>query len=185
MSLVRLARFGAIGSMVLLLVACASSPNELAPTSPPQTSAGGGASTVNPATPAPTASSNSYKVGDRIKIGDEEYFTIVEVDPAVEPGEFLKPDKGNKWVAVLVEIEGINPEGATYNPFYFSIKDGNGFEYNFSAFGKEPSLQSGNDLAPGKKVRGWVTFEVPEDATGLVVSYEAGVFADAVEVELD
>jgi hypothetical protein len=131
--------------------------------------------------PAP---SGAYKVGDRVKLGDEEYFAVTQVDPAVKATGAFKPAAGKKWVAALIQIEGINPDGATYNPFYFKARDGDGFEYNFSAFGKEPKLQSGNDLKPGAKVQGWVTFEVPAETKSLTLVYAAGFFADAVEVTL-
>lgn len=135
---------------------------------------------------APTATtSDAYGIGDRVRIGDQEFFVVLEVDLNVKNDGVFKPDAGNKWIAALVEIEGIDPNGASYNPFYFTLRDGDGFEYNFSAFGKDPALQSSNDLKPGKKVRGWVTFEVPKGATGLLLLYEAGFIADEVEVELD
>lgn len=66
---------------------------------------------------APTPEPSGYKTGDRIKLGEEEFFAVVEVDPQVDPTDVFKPDAGNKWVAALVEIEGIDPNGATYNPF--------------------------------------------------------------------
>jgi hypothetical protein len=80
--------------------------------------------------------------------------------------------------------QGINPDGATYNPFYFKARDGDGFEYSFSAFGKDPQLKSGNDLKPGAKVQGWVTFEVPTATKSLTMIYAAGFFSDPVEVTL-
>jgi hypothetical protein len=115
------------------------------------------------------------KVGDKIRLGDSEFFTAKKV--IRWPGQqFLKPEPGNQFVAVLVEIEGIDADGASYNPFYFSVKDPDGFEYNFNAFGKEPQLQSGNQLAPGDKVTGWVTFEVPKKAKRLTLVYSPDVF---------
>jgi uncharacterized protein DUF4352 len=151
------------------------------PQGPSPTASTAAGSQAAASTPVPS----TYKAGDRIKLGEEEFFAIVEVDPEVKPTDVFKPDAGNKWVAALVEIEGINPDGATYNPFYFKVRDAEGFEFTFSAFGKEPMLQSGNELQPGKKVRGWVTFEIPIASTGLVLIYAPGIFTEPVEVSLD
>lgn len=116
----------------------------------------------------------------RLQLGTEEYFTFVEVDLAVDTtGMVSQPDAGNVLVAVLVEIEGINPDGAAYGPSFFTLRDdAQGFEYHASPFGMEPQLQSSNDLAPGDTVRGWVNFEVPEAAAEaaapLVLIYAPG-----------
>lgn len=136
-------------------------------------------------TPTTATPAGAYKVGDRINLDDEQYFAVVQVDPAFKGDGVFKPDADKLWVATLVEIEGINPNGASYNPFYFKIRDGEGFEYNFSAFGKEPQLQSSNDLKPGQKVKGWVTFEVPKTAKNLTLVYSPGFMAEPVEVALN
>lgn len=133
--------------------------------------------------PSPPA---AYVIGDRIQLGEEEYFGVAEVDLAVPGTDFIQPDPGNKWIAALVEIEGINPDGATYNPFFFKVRDEQGFEYDASLFGgKEPALQSSNELQPGTKIKGWVTFEVPETATTFALVYAPGFFTEPVEVALN
>jgi hypothetical protein len=119
-----------------------------------------------------------------VKLGEEEYFAVIQVDANVKASGLVKPQAGKKWVAALVEIEGINPNGATYNPFFFKVRDAEGFEYNFTPFGKEPQLQSSNDLQPGKKVKGWVNFEVPKGGKAVVLVYTPGFLGEPVEVSL-
>jgi hypothetical protein len=138
------------------------------------------------AAPAETdaTGSGTYAIGDSVKLGDEEYFSLTDVDPAPKVN-LVEPDAGNKFVSVLVEIEGINPNGATYNPFFFTARGDDGFEYNFSAFGKEPQLKSSNDLGPGKKVKGWITFEVPVAAKHVTIVYAPGLFNEPVEIGVD
>ena len=143
-----------------------------------------GATDTPSAAPPSATSAGAYKVGDRIKVGDEEYFTVSQVVPAFPGNDVFKPAADKRWVAALVEIEGINPSGATYNPFYFKVRDEQGFEYNFAPFGKEPSLQSGNDLMPGHMVKGWMTFEVPATAKTLTLVYTPGFLGETVEVVL-
>jgi hypothetical protein len=132
--------------------------------------------------PSPTG---AYAVGDRVKLGDEEYFGVSEVDLDFPGTDLLKPEAGKLWIAALVEIEGINPDGATYNPFFFKVRDEEGFEYNFNAFGKDPQLQSGNELKPGQKVKGWMTFEVPATAKKFTLIYTPGFVGEPVEVALN
>jgi hypothetical protein len=139
---------------------------------------------TDPAASSEPSPPSSYGVGDRIKIGDEEFFAVSEVDLAVPGTEFIGPAAGQKWIAALAEIEGINPDGASYNPFFFKVRDEQGFEYNYNAFGKEPQLQSSNDLQPGQTIKGWVTFEVPDTAQTFTLVYTV-FFNDSVEVVLN
>ena len=191
---------GAVGVIVVLAAvgsAAGGSQNTLAdeprptaltsaaPTSSDTASAPSEAPAASSTEPAETqASSDTYTVGDRVKLGDEEYFSITTVDPAPKV-ELVKPDAGNKYISVLAEIEGINANGATYNPFFFTARGDDGFEYNVSAFGKEPALKSSNDLGPGKSVKGWVSFEIPAAATHLTIVYAPGFFNEPVEVGVD
>jgi hypothetical protein len=124
----------------------------------------------------------AYGVGDRVKLGDEEYISLEKAESGYT-SDFAKPKAGNVNVSFLVAFEGINPSGASYNPFYFKVKDDSGFEYNFNAFGKEPQLASSNDLQPGKISRGWITFEVPKAAKTLTLSYSPGFTGEPVEFE--
>ena len=73
---------------------------------------------------------------------------------------------------------------ASYNPFYFKAKDDQGFEYTLNLLGKEPSLKSSNDLQPGARAKGWVTFEVPSTVTSLTVTYTPGLFGEPVVVKV-
>lgn len=181
-----------IGGVVVVVVlaaigASAGSPNEPAGnlgTSQPSTTAASVAPTEAAVSTAPEPS-GAYGIGDRIKLEEEEYFGVAEVDLDVPGTDVIKPAAGSKWVAALVEIEGINPDGATYNPFFFKVRDAEGFEYNFSAFGKEPQLQSSNELKPGQKVKGWVTFEVPDSDGKLTLVYLPGFLGEPVEVALN
>jgi hypothetical protein len=174
-----------VSILALTATACGTDgDNTLAPSQPEESAE----TSQAPSEPSAAASvtSDAYTVGDRIQLGNEEYFTVVEVDLAVDTtGMVFQPDAGNKFIAALVAIEGINPEGATYNPFFFTVRDDQGFEYNFSPFGKEPALQSSNDLAPGDVVQGWVNFEVPGTAASFVLVYAPGFFNEPVQVSLN
>lgn len=128
-----------------------------------------------PGSTPPSTFGTDYSVGDRVQVGDEQFITLAEFEADWKSdNQFIKPDQGNMFVAFLVEFEGINPEGSSYNPFYFSLIDDQAFEYNFSAFGREPSIKSSNELRPGEKARGWITFEIPKTADTGTLVYEPG-----------
>jgi hypothetical protein len=73
--------------------------------------------------------------------------------------EFFEPAEGNVLYTFLMEFEGLDPDGSSYNPLYFTFTI-EGTEYDWYLFGKEPSLQSG-ELEPGATASGWLTFEAP------------------------
>lgn len=93
-----------------------------------------------------------------------------------------KPDAGNVYVAVLVKITAV--EDADYSPYYAKVRDGDGFEYDFLIVpAKKPSLSAG-ELAPGKSVQGWVTFEVPKGSTGNLTLIYDSIFGEQVDLPL-
>lgn len=130
--------------------------------------------------PSPTVAPGG-SVGSKIQIGDFQYVTLVEAEWS-ESGysEFFAPEDGNVIYAFLLEFEGIDPSGSSYNPFYFDLI-ADGFEFNYSAVGKEPALGSG-DLQPGRTIRGWMSFEAPLTEQ-VVLKYEPvlGLEGDTVE----
>lgn len=183
-----------IGGVVIAVVVLAAigstsggSKNTLAPTSPPEASSAVVATdaasvTEAPATEAPAeaTSPSVYSTGDRVRLGDEEYMTVEKAEKGYT-SDLIKPAAGNINVSFLIAFEGINPSGASYNPFYFKAKDDSGFEYTYSPFGKEPSLSSSNDLQPGKIARGWMTFEIPKSAKTMTLTYTPGFLGEPVE----
>jgi hypothetical protein len=134
-----------------------------------------------PASPVvSTAAPGTHGVGDRVRLGDEEYITLEKAESGFT-SDFARPKAGNVNVSFLFAFEGINPSGASYNPFFFKIQDADGFAYNYSAFGKDPQLSSSNDLKPGKIARGWMTFEVPKSSKTLTISFAPGFLGAPVE----
>ena len=124
-----------------------------------------------PPTPVPTTA-KPFTVGDTQKNGGY-VITLNAVDKQKSFGPISDAKAGNILVAVDITIASEKATGVSVNPFYCTLKDGDSFSYNITAFGKDPSLSSRNDLAVGDKMRGWVTFEVPEKATGFVFEYKS------------
>lgn len=121
---------------------------------------------AEPAAPAPAPA------GQRVAAG-RYALTVMEVrDPAISDNMFIKPEAGNRFVAVLVRVENLSNEPAPYNPLYFKLRDAAGFEYNASLFAAaEPSLKAG-ELPAGDSALGWVTFEIGEAARPTSLKYK-------------
>jgi hypothetical protein len=116
---------------------------------------------VEEATAAPVAG-----VGDTLARDDLE-LTLLKADwkPDISDS-FYKPGKGQKYVSFLVRYEAIE-DGADYNITFWDALDASGKRYEAEVLGQiEPDLTVG-DLAAGKKVQGWVTYEVPAGVNGL------------------
>ncbi len=146
-----------------------------------------GATVPSPASATPVAGSQqpaAHAIGDRIQLGSTEYLTVDQVSSWNGNG-LVKPQPNETLVAVHVTIEGIDPNGAAINPFWFSVEDTQRQQHDVVESGKDPSLQPTDSLAPGTDATGWVTFEIPQDrAVGLQMIY-APPFSDPVRVNLD
>jgi hypothetical protein len=134
--------------------------------------------------PPPAESASIGKVGDTIVNGDY-IVTLVNVERGEVYSEWSQPDEGNILVAVEIVIESGADEGVSVNPLYCSLKDSDGYEYSMYLFGKDPSLGAENDLPKGDKMRGWVTFEVPESAAGFIFSYEPISFTETIRIRFE
>ena len=92
------------------------------------------------------------------------------------------PEKGNTYVAVLIKIEAL--ADADYSPYYTKVRDADGFEYDWLVIpAKEPSLGAG-ELAPGDKVQGWVTFEVPSSSVKKLTLVYDSIFGEQIQIPL-
>ncbi len=121
------------------------------------------------ATPAPAESKGVKRVEEA-----GVALTVEEVE-RTKANDIWEPDPGYIFLNISVLIENIERDELHYNPLQFSLKDGDGFEYSASLFSKQPSLKDG-DLAKGEKVRGYITFEIPETSSGLVLRFETALF---------
>lgn len=137
-------------------------------------------------TDAAAAAPAIAKVGDRVELNGMA-LTVTKVERATQLGQFNKADDGKEFVVAEVIIENVSADNKVpYNPLYFTVKDGEGFEYNAQLVAGDQALKSG-DLAKGEKARGNVAFEVKKDTKGLVMEYKPLVVgeSEAIKVALD
>lgn len=113
----------------------------------------------------------SGKLGEKI-ITEDYILTVVNIETARQISKSIKTVEGKTFLSVEIVIESKNDTGFNISPNYARIKDSNNYEYTDLSNGKEPSLKSQTNLPKGEKVRGWVTFELPENAKELTLIYQ-------------
>jgi len=126
----------------------------------------------NETEPNETSQTDIFEIGQTVQLGDY-YLTITKFDSEPKYDDPLdRLEKGYQVISVEVLIENKGQESKHYNGLDFIIQDQDGYTYEPSwSFIIEPDLGYG-DLQPGRKVRGWNTFEVPENSSGLELIYQ-------------
>lgn len=141
-----------------------------------------------PSEAQPVGAPTTYKVGDKIELGDV-IVSVNEVETSAG-GQYTQPSEGNQWIDVNMTIEntGSDQEYITTMGQMFVLDDQNN-QYQVAVTGKrlENSGSMGLDgavVAKAKKTD-WVGFEVPKTAKGLKLQYNASFFNDKnIEIDL-
>ena len=121
----------------------------------------------------PAAKTLTGEVGTAVALNSATV-TVVSADLNYRSAdEFTQPKAGNRFVAVEILYENTGTEKVSYGPFDWKLTDSSGFSYDHGYSGKGPELHSG-DLGPGEKARGFITYEVPQAAAGLVLKLTLG-----------
>jgi len=108
--------------------------------------------------------------------------TVTEVDLSwAVNNAFEQPKKGSHFVAIELLYQATGHEKVPYNEFDWQLTSSAGGRFLPGFAPREPQLRSGQ-LQPGKRVRGWIVFEIPDGATGL--SLNASIGEDKVSVAL-
>ena len=111
------------------------------------------------------------KAGEKI-IAEDYILTVISVEKTKQISPAINASEGKAFLSVEMIIESKNKTGIDINSSYTRVKDSKDYEYNSSLNGKEPTLKSQTNLPLGEKVRGWVTFEIPEDAKDFTLIYQ-------------
>ena len=169
--------FLALAVLLLVSLACGSSASPtLVATSASPVDSGSQPQEQPTQAPAPVTQQN-YKVGDVVSIGD--HVLVVLGWENIQPGDFSKPDAGKKFVAVeLLIVNNSQSAMSVSTLLQMSMKDDTGQKYDvdFMASTASGGASVDGELAPGEKVRGKVSFQVAENATGLQFVFDASVF---------
>lgn len=175
-----------IACSVLLIVACVCSSSGSTPTIISTPTESDNPIVEQPTVEQPTAVPENPigKVGETVTQGGYS-ITLANVETATQYSDFITAAAGNKFLSVEIVVQSGAASDVSVNPLYAKIKDSSGYEYTTSLLGKEPALKSQNDLPNGELVRGWITFEVPENASGFIFTYEPLSFTTTVRIRFD
>ncbi len=99
------------------------------------------------------------------------------VEDPTTPGMFYKATEGKKLVAVEIIVGNLSDEPLSVNPLNATLLDSEGFVYEPELAGRDGQIAT-VDLSYGEKVRGWIAFEMPEDALPASIKLAASIFSD-------
>lgn len=116
---------------------------------------------VNVSIPIKVGSTNE-KDGIRLTINDVLDPWLPQSETSEE--EPLTPAEGTRFVAIDLTVENNGTADLYYPCYYPSLVDSGNFVYQERYAVKEPALAAG-ELGSDQKTRGWVTFEVDENAS--------------------
>lgn len=111
-----------------------------------------------------------YNLGDQVKLEDK-IVTAYSITDYTEPDQFLQAKVGNKYVNVDVSIESAGTEAINVNVFGFALQDSDSYSYTKATTSKEPYYPTVVTVQPGRKVRGFISYEVPSNASGFELVY--------------
>ncbi|HHT53933.1 MAG TPA: DUF4352 domain-containing protein [Clostridiales bacterium] len=116
----------------------------------------------------------TYKIGDSVKAGNLIF--TVNSTRTDEGSDFIKPKDGHIYHIVDVTVENAGDKSETVSSLMmFKLLDSDGYNYSVT-FGPETKGAVDGEISAGRKLRGELVFEVPEDATGLELEIDPTVF---------
>jgi hypothetical protein len=127
--------------------------------------------------PPTVAAPQEYKVGDVVQLGDVALAVLGWDTPAST--QFAKPEDGNKFVGVELMLANQGDTSANLSTLaQMSLKDGQDHRYTIDLLASTAmdGASPEGELVPGERLRGWVGFQVPSDASGLTFVFDSGLF---------
>lgn len=115
-----------------------------------------------------------YKVGDTVKT-DDFICKYVSVKDYKSNDEFTQPKKGNKFIRLDFEFENTNKNDDLYVSSTYFTCTADDYDCEAQYF---DLLELDAELAPNKKTKGAIFFEVPKDAKNIEVQYECNFWTE-------
>lgn len=119
----------------------------------------------------------AFNVGEAVQVGTLS-ITVNEVK-LVEGNQFAKPAEGHQFLMVDVTLEntGSAPETiSTLLQMWLKDSTGQRHKVDLLAMSAAGGTSPDGELAAGEKLKGQVAFEVPAEATGLLLVFDGDVF---------
>jgi len=137
---------------------------------------------LSPPTPEPQPllpTVATHAIGERAESRD--YFMTLLAVTTCEVEPHFRPAAGRIKLGLDVLVEARGPREVPTNPFLATLRDSQARDYQADIAGCTPTLRA-DRLARSDQARGFITFEVPADATGLVMTYAPFVVGVGPEV---
>jgi hypothetical protein len=140
-------------------------------------SSGGGESSKGSGSGDSAVTEQTYAVGQTAQTSDFEVTLLTVEDPMTTSNEFDTPDEGNRFVGVEFEVKNVGDERQTLSTLLGAeLLDSLNRPYDIALAGLDRPQLDG-EVVPGQSRRGWITFEIPADATGLKVRLKGSLTA--------
>jgi len=111
-------------------------------------------------------------IGDLVD-GDQLNLVVEGVERTSSLGEFSEPDAGNEFVVVSLALKNVSDDYVTVsNLLQTRVRDDEDYQYEQTIVASGGNTFNAGQFAPGEVERGTVTFEVPEDASGLQLVFD-------------
>lgn len=118
------------------------------------------------------------KLGDEVEASGYSLSAQTVEDPT-DAGPLYQATSGTKLIGVEIVVGNVSGEQITLNPLNAVLVDSNGFVYQAELAGRDGQLEL-VDLNTGEKGKGWVAFEIPDDAVPESIKYEVSGFPPIV-----
>jgi hypothetical protein len=110
------------------------------------------------------------RLGDLVEQDGYSLVAMGVADPA-SPGILYQPVPGMRVVAVDVIIGNVDGREISSNPLRAYLIDSAGYVYTAELGGTRDQIEL-VDLGADERVRGWIAFEIPDDAMPAAIKYE-------------
>ena len=117
--------------------------------------------------------SNEFSVGAIVETSSLK-ISYLSAEEYVSDNEFLQPEDGNVYYKMEFEFENIGESDAYVSSYDFNCyADGYDMEQNYLE-----GMDLDATLSTGKKTKGSLVFEVPEDAESVILEYETSFWTE-------
>lgn len=115
---------------------------------------------------------STVRFGEKVSIKGGWYITVQVPETYISTVSFFQPKTGNKFIATSIEYANDSEEAGKIDPSNLTLRDKENQVYKTTNWGeKEPALDYDETVPAHDKIRGYVTFEVPESAEIAKVVY--------------
>lgn len=114
-------------------------------------------------------------IGDLVD-GDQLHLVVEGVERTDSLGQFSEPEPGNEFAVVSLALKNVSDEYLNVsNLLQTRLRDDEDFQYDQAFVSGGGNTFNDGQFAPGEVERGTITFEIPDDASGLELTFDLDV----------